>query len=142
MIRLRHRPPQSQSPPRERLPLLKSRLKRLTAFGIPAALLFVAGASFAQPRVVATHPPNGAARVPANAVLIFAFDRPTAKHVSYCVSDFTSGGGGGLTTIPGCWAPLGGTPHITPLTPLPLWHLFRMKINPLSDTATTGYGKP
>ena len=140
MIRLRRRPPQSQSPPRERLSLLSSRLGCRTAFGIPAALLFLAGTCLGQPRVVATYPPNGAPRVPSNAILQFVFDQPTGKHAAYSVADLDPSSGGGLiTTLPDRWSTLGDTLYITPLSPLAFGHLFAMKLNLVQDTTGTNW---
>jgi len=114
---------------------LSSKFRRFTAFGIPAALLFAAGTSLAQPRVVATYPADGADRVPSNAILQFVFDEPTGKHVAYSVADLDPSSGGGLiTTAPDRWSPLGDTLYITPLSPLAFGHLFGMKLNLVQDT--------
>ena len=121
---------------------MSSKFRRFTAFGIPAAVLLAAATSLAQPRIVATYPADGADRVPSNANLVFAFDRPTAKHVSYSVADLTSGGGGTITTSPDRWSPLGDTLYITPFMPLAFGHLFGMKINLLQDVDSTYYGNP
>jgi len=91
--------------------------------------------------VTATYPANGAERVPANAVLIFAFDRPTAKHASYSVADFTAGGGL-ITLAPDRWSPLGDTLYITPLAPLAFGHQFGMKLNLLQAADSTYYRNP
>ncbi|HEY2924657.1 MAG TPA: Ig-like domain-containing protein [Candidatus Eisenbacteria bacterium] len=115
--------------------------KLLLVFSIPAALLLLAGACFGQPRVVATYPPNGAERVPANAILMFAFDRPTAKHAFYSVADITAGGGL-ITTSPDRWSPQGDTLYITPLDPLPFGHFFSMKLTLVQDADSTIYSNP
>jgi hypothetical protein len=114
---------------------------RLLALSIPAALLLLAGACFGQPRVVATYPQNGAERVPSNAILVFAFDRATAKNAAYSVADITQGGGL-ITTLPDRWSPQGDTLYITPLDPLPFGHFFGMKLNFVQDTDSTVYGNP
>ncbi len=114
---------------------------RYLAFAFAGALLLSAGAAFAQaPRVLATYPANGATRVPVNAVLVFVFDRPTAKHVSYSVADFDSSGI--LSTLPNRWSPLGDTLYITPFAPLAYGHHFGMKLNLLQAADSSLYGNP
>lgn len=117
---------------------------RYLALGATVALLLLASAAGAQaPRVIATYPANGAQRVPASAVLVFVFDRPTAKHVAYSVADFDPSAGGGLiTTAPDRWSPAGDTLYITPLAPLAFGHPFGMKLNLVQDTSGTIYSNP
>src|SRR5258706_2020078 len=116
----------------------------LLALGACAALLALAGPVFAQaPVVTYVHPPDLAQRVAANVVLVFAFDRPTAKHVAYSVADLDPSAGGGLiTTAPDRWSPAGDTLYITPLTPLAYGHLFGMKLNLVQATDSTNYTNP
>jgi hypothetical protein len=115
---------------------------RYPAFALAATLLLGASAAFAQaPRVVAVYPANGATRVPANAVMVFAFDRPTAKHATYSVADFTAGGGL-ITTAVDRWSPLGDTLYITPFAPLTFGHQYGMKLNRLQGTDSLFYGNP
>ena len=116
---------------------------RLRACGIASgAILVFASTCFAQaPQVIGTYPTNGAARVPVNAVLFFAFDRPTAKHASYSFADIT-GGGGQVTTSPNRWSPSGDTLYITPFLPLALGHQYGMKLNLLQAADSTYYGNP
>jgi hypothetical protein len=132
MIRLRCCPPQSHFP------------RKLIAYiGIPLLLLALAGVCQAQPAVVATYPAQGAERVPASAILVFTFDRPTAKHVAYSVADLDPSSGGGLiTTAPDRWSPAGDTLYITPLTPLAFGHLFGMKLNLVQDADSSIYANP
>src|SRR6185436_65880 len=132
MIRLRRRPPQSHSP-----------RNLIASIGIPLLLLAFAGVCQAQPVVLATYPAQGAERVPANVVLVFTFDRPTAKHVAYSVADLDPSSGGGLiTTAPDRWSAAGDTLYITPLTPLPFGHLFGMKLNLVQDADSMIYANP
>lgn len=92
-----------------------------------AAILLLAAACEAQPRVIATVPPNGATRVPTNTTIEFIFDQPTAKHASYSIADF-SAGGGLVSTLPDRWSALGDTLLITPIS-LEYGHFFGMKLN-------------
>jgi hypothetical protein len=129
---------------------LKSSRKPAFLLGIAAALslsagalLLSPGAALAQPVVIGTYPPNGAERVPANAVLVLIFDRPTAKHAAYSIADLDPSSGGGLiTTAPDRWSAAGDTLYITPLNPLPFGHLFGWKLNLLQDADSTFYGNP
>jgi hypothetical protein len=115
---------------------------RYLALAFAAAFLLGANAALAQaPRVVATYPANGATRVPVNAVLVFVFDRPTAKHASYSIADFDSGGAN-LTTLPNRWSALGDTLYITPLFPLAFGHHFGMKLNLLQAADSSLYINP
>ncbi|HXL14781.1 MAG TPA: hypothetical protein VN972_01750 [Methylomirabilota bacterium] len=76
-----------------------------------------------------------------NAGFVFAFDRPTAKHASYSVADFTAGGGL-LSTALDRWSPLGDTLYITPFVPLPFGHDFGMKLNRLQGQDSVFYINP
>ncbi|HMI30770.1 MAG TPA: Ig-like domain-containing protein, partial [Candidatus Limnocylindrales bacterium] len=96
---------------------------------VSGALLLFAGASFAQaPRVVSVYPPDGATRVPANVVVVFVFDRPTAKHSISSLADY-SAGGALVTRNADRWSPAGDTLYITPSAPLEFGHLYGMKLN-------------
>ena len=143
MIRSPDRPSQSHSPRSNRKIGIPG-AHRYLAFVFAAAAFLGASAAFAQaPRVIGVYPPNGATRVPVNAVLVFAFDRPTAKHVAYSVADLDPSAGGGLiTTAPDRWSARGDTLYITPLTPLAFGHLFGMKLNLVQDTTGTNYTNP
>lgn len=131
-----------RSPVRPRNPIPPRRRHRHIALAVSAAfLLLVTGAAHAAaPRVVSFYPPDGAARIPANVVLKFTFDGPTAKHASYSFADFTAGGTL-LNTTPS-WSPLGDTLYITPLAPLPFGHLFGMKLNTLQGQDSVFYSNP
>src|SRR6185503_9756544 len=123
MIRLRRRPPQSHSP-----------RNLIASIGIPLLFLAFAGVCQAQPLVVATYPPDGSDRVPANMTLTVVFDRPTGMQVRHSFVDITAGGGI-VSTVPDRWSPLGDTLYIQPFSPLPFSHFFQFKINQVRDSS-------
>jgi len=143
MIRSLDRPSQSHSPRSNRKIGIPGAYRYL-AFALAIAVQLAASAACAQaPRVLAVYPANGAMRVPVNAVLVFVFDRPTAKHVAYSVADLDPSAGGGLiTTALDRWSARGDTLYITPLSPLAFGHLFGMKLNLVQDTTGTSYTNP
>ena len=116
----------------------------LLALGCCVALLACAGVASAQaPVVTYVYPPDNADHVGVNAVIVFAFDRPTGKHAAYSLADFDPSAGGGLiSTAPDRWSPLGDTLYVTPLSPLAFGHLFGMKLNVVQDTAGVAYSNP
>jgi hypothetical protein len=71
---------------------------------IGLALLFGAHAAFAQaPVVTSVYPPDNAQHVASSVVVVFAFDRPTAKHAAYSLADLDPSSGGGLITTAISW---------------------------------------
>jgi len=108
------------------------------------ALLLLTGAAAAQPPVViGTVPADGAVRVPTSLVLVFIFDRPTAKHVAYSIADLDPSAGGGLvSTLPDRWSPAGDTLYITPQGPLAFGHLYGMKLNIVQGSDSVFYSNP
>ena len=116
----------------------------LLVLAIAAAILFGAHSASAQaPVVTSVYPPDNAEHVAASVVIVFSFDRPTAKHVAYSLADLDPSSGGGLiTTAPDRWSPQGDTLYITPLQPLAYGHLFGMKLNLVQDTTGTIYSNP
>jgi len=102
---------------------------RYLALVFAATMLFGASAALAQaPRVTAVYPSDGATRVAANLVVVFVFDRPTAKHSSSSLADFTAGGGL-VSRDADRWSPAGDTLYITPSAPLAFGHQYGMKLN-------------
>lgn len=118
-----------------------ARVLLLATLAFPAAApaaVRAPGGSAAVVAQVATFPKDGAIRVSPDATLYFVFDQPTQKTGAFSVADFDPSSGGGLISL-GVqqWSALGDTVFLKPLSPLPLGHLFGMRVNTIFATDST-----